>query len=146
MNNEEKHGHIFDLPLFLNNIYPCNFWPLGVWVLSVFKLVSSFHVNLRPPESWLWGPQGLRMLIDLLFNSKIWFESQLKCYPPPLSAVTYICRHIVIRRHIRCHKWLVHAQWSENTCIAGSDNDLILSNLSIRILNNFFISTDFNYL
>ena len=43
----------------LINLHPSNFWPLaGVWVLSVFKLM--FHANLRPPGSWLWGPQGLR--------------------------------------------------------------------------------------
>ena len=33
-----------------------NSWPIGVWVLSVFKLVSCKN----GASSWLWGSQGLR--------------------------------------------------------------------------------------
>ena len=40
MSNEEKHGHHFDLPLFFNISMQIFDPGMGVWVLSVFKLVS----------------------------------------------------------------------------------------------------------
>ena len=30
-------------------------WPLGIWVLSVFKLVSCKYKTLGPIGSWFWG-------------------------------------------------------------------------------------------
>ena len=67
MSDDEKHGHHFDLPLFLDNIMSNSKQflapvPAGVWVLSVFKLVSckpgaSRELALRPQ-----GPEKLHML------------------------------------------------------------------------------------
>ena len=50
MSNEEKHGHHFDLPLFL--ICPSNYWLFGGFECRVCKPGASRELGLRP--------QGLR--------------------------------------------------------------------------------------